>query len=87
MRWNPRHWPPVPSILFVPLLAGVTALLLGTRAGVFVALAWPLFLAWRFDNRVGAFLVIATIVYIVLFVLAFLLTLFVAVHTYSAIGQ
>ncbi len=82
---KPQNGRSIGLAFVIPALALVIYFLLGQRAAIFVLLAWPLWLAWQFDNAKGAFLILGTIIYIVLFVLAFLLTLIVAMHTYFSI--
>ncbi|VAV92935.1 hypothetical protein MNBD_ALPHA04-1153 [hydrothermal vent metagenome] len=82
MRW---HW--VIATLFVPILAALFALTFGQRAGAFVMLIWPLWLAWRFDNKSGTFLMLAILIYIVFLVIALLLAGLVAIATYGSVSQ
>ena len=49
-------------------------------------LPWPLWLAWRFDNKSGTFLMLAILVYIVFAVIAFLLAGLVAISTYASVS-
>jgi len=49
-------------------------------------LLWPLWLAWRFDNQSGTFLMLAILVYIVFAVIAFLLAGLVAISTYASVS-
>tara|TARA_R110001599_G_scaffold7000_6_gene34666 strand:+ start:9557 stop:9712 length:156 start_codon:yes stop_codon:yes gene_type:complete len=49
-------------------------------------LPWPLWLAWRFDNQSGTFLMLAILVYIVFAVIAFLLAGLVAISTYASVS-
>lgn len=74
------------AILFVPVLAGVAGLIFGQRAAAITMLPWPLWLAWRFDNRTGTFLMLAILVYIVFAVIAFLLAGLVAISTYASVS-
>ena len=68
------------SVAFVPALALIVAAIFSSRGGAIIALFWPLWLAWQFDNQSGTFLVLALLVYLVLAVLLVLMTLMVITH-------
>lgn len=82
MRW---HW--IFAMLFIPVIAAILTLILGQRAGAIMMLVWPLWLAWRFDNRTGTFLMLAVLAYIVFLVIALLLAGLVAIATYGSVSQ
>ena len=68
------------SVAFVPVLALIVATIFSVRGGVIIALCWPLWLAWQFDNQSGTFLVLTMLVYIVITILLVLMTLMVVTH-------
>ncbi len=82
MRW---HW--IFATLFIPILAGLLALIFGQRVGAIVIMVWPLWLAWRFDNKSGTFLMLAILIYIVFLVIALLLAGLVAIATYGSVSR
>ncbi len=81
MRW---HW--LPSVLFIPIIATILMLSISNRAGAIAILGWPLWLALRFDNDLGAFFVVTVLLYIVFFVIGLLFAAIVAIGTYGTIG-
>ena len=68
------------SVAVVPALALVVAVIFSPRGGAIIALFWPLWLAWEFDNQTGNFFVLAMLVYIVIAVLLVLMALMVLTH-------
>ena len=68
------------SVAFVPALALIVATLFSARVGTIIALFWPLWLAWRFDNQSGTFLVLTMLVYVVIAILLVLMALMVVTH-------
>ncbi len=48
---------------------------------------WPLWLAFRFDNNLGAFFVLTVLAYLVFLVIALLHAGLVAIATYGSIAQ
>lgn len=82
MRW---HW--VPSLLAIPIIATLCWLVLGDQAGAIVIFFWPLWLALRFDNDLGAFFVITVLLYLVFMVVGLLLAGLVAIATYGSVSQ
>ena len=68
------------SVAFVPALALLIAATFSPRGGAIIALFWPLWLAWRFDNQSGTFLVLVILLYIVIAILLVLMTLMVITH-------
>jgi len=82
MRW---HW--IFATLFIPTLAALLALIFSQRVGAIVVMVWPLWLAWRFDNKSGTFLMLAILIYIVFLVIALLLAGLVAIATYGSVSQ
>ena len=74
------------AVLFIPVLAIVAGLIFGQRAAAIIMLPWPLWLAWRFDNQSGTFLMLAILVYIIFAVIAFLLAGLVAISTYGSVS-
>lgn len=83
---NPLRWHWIMAVLFIPVLAIVAGLIFGQRAAAIIMLPWPLWLAWRFDNQSGTFLMLAILVYIVFAVIAFLLAGLVAISTYGSVS-
>ena len=81
MRW---HW--LPSLLLIPAIALVLMLVVSDRAAAIAILFWPLWLAFRFDNDLGAFFIITVLLYIVFFVIALLFAAIIAIGTYGTIG-
>lgn len=67
-------------VAFVPALALIVAAIFSPRGGAIIALFWPLWLAWRFDNQSGTFLVLVILLYIVIAILLVLMTLMVITH-------
>ena len=68
------------SVALVPVLALIVAAMFSVRGGVIIALFWPVWLAWQFDNQSGTFLVLTMLVYIVIIILLVLMTLMVVTH-------
>ena len=68
------------SVALVPVLALIVATIFSVRGGVIIALCWPLWLAWQFDNQSRTFLVLTMLVYIVITILLVLMTLIVVTH-------
>lgn len=68
------------SIAFVPACALIVAAIFSLRGGAIIILFWPLWLAWRFDNQSGTFLVLTMLVYIVIAILLVLMMLMVVTH-------
>lgn len=83
MKLKRLHW--AISVILFPLMALVGTLLFGNRFAAFAMLPWPLWLAWRFDNQSGTFLMLAVLAYIVVGVIAFLLAGIVAIATFTRI--
>ncbi len=81
------HWHWFFATLFIPILASLLALTFGQRVGAIVMLIWPLWLAWRFDNKSGTFLMLAILVYIVFFVIALLFAGLAAMATYGSVSR
>ena len=72
--------------MFIPVLAFLAGLACGQRTAAIIMLSWPLWLAWRFDNKSGTFLMLAILIYIVFAVIAFLLAGLVAISTYASVS-
>ena len=72
--------------MFIPVMALAAGHIISEHAGAFIMLPWPLWLAWRFDNKSGTFLMLAILVYIVFAVIAFLLAGLVAISTYASVS-
>jgi hypothetical protein len=83
---NPLRWHWIIAVIFLPALALLAGLVLGQRSAAIIMLPWPLWLAWRFDNQSGTFLMLAILVYIVFAVIAFLLAGLVAISTYASVS-
>jgi hypothetical protein len=71
---------PMFAIAIVPAFALLMTLLLGLRSGAIIMLFWPLWLAYRFDNQSGTFLVLTMLLYIVIAILVTMLMLMVVTH-------
>ncbi|AMO70880.1 hypothetical protein AZE99_02535 [Sphingorhabdus sp. M41] len=82
MRW---HW--VPSLFVLPFVAALCWLVFSDQAGAIVIFFWPLWLALRFDNDLGAFFVITVLLYLVFMVVGLLLAGLVAIATYGSVSQ
>jgi|GEM_PF-1934760 len=83
---NPLRWHWIIAVLFVPVAALLAGLIFGQRTAAILMLPWPLWLAWRFDNQSGTFLMLAILVYIVFAVIALLLAGLVAIATYGSVS-
>lgn len=69
------------AIFAYPILAFLLYLVFGQRVGAIAIMFWPLWLVWRFDNKLGTFLPVAVMLYIVFGIIAFMLSLFAAMAT------
>ena len=83
---NPMRWHWIMAVMFIPVVAIAAGYIVSERVGALIILPWPLWLAWRFDNKSGTFLMLAILVYIVFAVIAFLLAGLVAISTYASVS-
>ena len=73
-------------MFILPMIAALGWLVFGNQIGAIIIFFWPLWLAFRFDNDLGAFFTIAIFVYMVFMVIALLLAGLVALATYASVS-